>query len=169
MNKILAWTLILQFITIYEIPLSVPASQGNRSRSKLSFHVQSVSQRFKPFTPTTQSGLGPNMETSEILGCFLSTLKWDEVFAFTLGYHRPAALISVRSFDPLARSSVSRRRAEPHSAKDRKPSVAMWCSPQKLKLLSCDAPITSEKWVSQTANGKSFGCVSFDQMPSKIT
>lgn len=68
----------------------------------------------------------------------------------------------------LALSSVSTPDAEPHSANWRKPSVATWSLPQKEKLGTCEAPIKSLKWVSQTENGKSFGWVTFDQIPSII-
>lgn len=68
----------------------------------------------------------------------------------------------------LALSSVSTPDAEPHSANWRNPSVATWSLPQKEKLGTCEAPIKSLKWVSQTENGKSFGWVTFDQIPSII-
>lgn len=68
----------------------------------------------------------------------------------------------------LALSSVSTPDADPHSANWRKPSVATWSLPQKEKLGTCEAPIKSLKWVSQTENGKSFGWVTFDQIPSII-
>lgn len=68
----------------------------------------------------------------------------------------------------LALSSVSTPDAEPHSANWRKPSVATCSLPQKEKLGTCEAPIKSLKWVSQTENGKSFGWVTFDQIPSII-
>lgn len=149
-------------------PLSVPASHGYKSISKESFHVQSFSHKFNPLTPTTQSGDGPNIDTTDSLWWTRSTRKFDEVFVFTCGYHKPAAVISVRRRDPWARSSKSSARTDPNSANVLKASVATWFSPQNEKLESCDAPITSEKCVSQTANGKSRGWVSFDQIPSNV-
>lgn len=81
--------------------------------SRESFHEQSSWQRLRPLTPTTQSGEGPNIETKDILGCFRSTRKWDEVLVFTLGYQRPAALMRLRNLEPLARNSVSKERTDP--------------------------------------------------------
>lgn len=87
---------------------------------------------------------------------------------FTFGYHKPGAFTRDRSLGPLVLSSASRAVGDPHSAKDLKPSLAIWFSPQKVKFVSWVAPITSEKWVNQIAKGKSLGWVSFDQIPSKI-
>lgn len=87
----------------------------------------------------------------------------------TLGYHKPAAFIIVLKYRLFALSSLSIKRTDPHSAKLLKPSDAICPSPQKLKFLSCDAPITSEKCVNHKVNGKSRGCVSFDQIPSKTS
>lgn len=93
--------------------------------SKDSSHVQSGKHKFKPFTPTTQSGDGPNIDTKDNL-CFLrSTLKCDEVFLLTSGYHNPAAFINVLRRGAFARSSISRSRTDPHSAIDLNPSVAI--------------------------------------------
>lgn len=154
--------------TMYVMPLSVPASHGYRSISIESFQPQSCVHKFKPLTPTTQSGDGPNIDTTDSLWWMRSVRKLADVFVLTFGYHRPAALISVRRRGPFARSSNSIWRTEPNSAICLKPSVARWFSPQNEKFESCDAPITSAKWVSQTANGKSRGCVSFDQIPSNV-
>lgn len=150
------------------MPLSVPASHGYKSMSNESFHVQSIWHRFKPLTPTTQSGDGPNIDTTDNLWWMRSVRKFDVVFVLTLGYHRPAALISVRRREPFERSSTSSARTDPNSAKDLNASVAIWFSPQNEKFASCEAPMTSEKCVSQTANGKSRGCVSLDQIPSNV-
>lgn len=147
----------------------MPASHGYRSRSSESFHVQSIWHKFNPLTPTTQSGDGPNIETKDNLWWTRSTRKFDDVFVFTFGYQSPAALISVLKRGPFARSSKSNARTEPNSANDLKPSVAIWFSPQNEKFESCDAPITSEKCVNHTANGKSRGWVSLDQIPSNVS
>lgn len=136
--------------------------------SSESFQVQSNWHKFSPLTPTTQSGDGPNIDTIDSLWCFWSTRKFADVFVLTFGYHKPAALINVLKRGPFARSSKSNARTEPNSANDLKPSVAIWFSPQNEKFESCDAPMTSEKCVNHTANGKSRGCVSFDQIPSKV-
>lgn len=106
------------------MPLSVPASHGYRSMSSESVHEQSALHKFSPLTPTTQSGDGPNIEANDTLWCTRSTRNVVEVLVFTYGYHKPAALISDRKWEPLARSSVSNKRTEPHSAIERKPSVA---------------------------------------------
>jgi hypothetical protein len=74
----------------------------------------------------------------------------------TFGYHNPAALIIVLKYLLLALNSVSMSRTEPHSAKLLKPSEAICPSPQKLKFFSCEAPMTSEKWVNHRENGKFF-------------
>jgi len=99
---------------------------------------------------------------------FCSYLKLVVVLVLTLGYQRPADLISVLRCLARSLNSLSTPVAEPHSANCRKPSVATWSLPQKEKFGSCDAPITSLKWVSQAENGKSFGWVRFDQMPSIV-
>lgn len=52
-------TKYLEALTMYVIPLSVPASYGYKSTVRFSIHVQFFKQRFNPFTPTTQSGVGP--------------------------------------------------------------------------------------------------------------
>lgn len=51
--------------TIYEVPLSVPASHGYNSTSLRSIHLQSVWQSSKPETPTNQSGDGNNIDTND--------------------------------------------------------------------------------------------------------
>lgn len=103
-----------------------------------------------------------------MIGGRIPYLKLVVVLLFTFGYHRPAALMRVLNLLELALSSVSTPDAEPHSANWRNPSVATWSLPQKEKLGTCEAPIKSLKWVSQTENGKSFGWVTFDQIPSII-
>lgn len=67
----------------------------------------------------------PNIETIETFGCLRSTRNFDEVFVLTLGYHKPGALINVRSFGPLTRNSASNAVGDPHSASDLNPSVAI--------------------------------------------
>lgn len=63
--------------------------------------------------PTTQSGDGPNIDTNETLLCFRSTLKLEDVFALTFGYHNPPALMSDLSRPPFARSSSSNALGDP--------------------------------------------------------
>lgn len=159
---------------MYEMPLSVPESHGYKSISIDGSHEQSFRHRSSPLTPTTQSGDGPNIDTSETLLCFRSTLKNEEVFVLTWGYHKPPAFISVLRRPPFARSSSSNALGEPlwcsvkeiinklnnnlnfkiyHSAKERKPSVAIWFSPQNENFASCVAPTISEKWVNHSAKG----------------
>lgn len=168
--------------------LTVPESQGKRSMSSDGSQEQSCLHKFKPLTPTTQSGEGPNIETSDILLCFRSTLKLADVFELTCGYQSPGALISERSRLPFARNSSSRARGDPlvtacewvhakkkrtqnrkfnnvpscfffwadnphHSASERKPSEAIWFSPQNENVGSCEPPMISEKCVNQTAKG----------------
>lgn len=108
------------------------------------------------------------MEAKDTKWCLLSTLKLAEVLVFTLGCHKPAALIMVLRYLLLALNSVSIILTEPHSAKLRNPSEAIWPSPQNEKFLSWLAPITSDKWVNHSENGKSLGWVFFDQIPSNI-
>lgn len=110
---------------MYEIPLSVPESHGYSGISNDSVQLQSSLQRFNPLIPTTQSGDGPNIDANETLLCLRSTLKCDEVFALTFGYQSPPAFIKVLNFEPFARNSISICRTDPHSANERKPSVAM--------------------------------------------
>jgi hypothetical protein len=108
------------------------------------------------------------MELKDMRWWRRSTLKLAEVLVLTFGYHNPAALIIVLKYLLLALNSVSMSRTEPHSAKLLKPSEAICPSPQKLKFFSCEAPMTSEKCVNHRENGKSFGWVLFDQIPSNI-
>lgn len=63
--------------------------------------------------PTTQSGVGPNIDTNDTLLCLRSTRKCDDVFALTFGYHNPPAFINVRRREPFALSSSSSALGDP--------------------------------------------------------
>lgn len=51
--------------TMYDVPLSVPASHGYNSTSLRSVHLQSVWQSSRPETPTNQSGDGNIIDTND--------------------------------------------------------------------------------------------------------
>jgi hypothetical protein len=64
-------------------------------------------------SPTTQSGVGPNIDTNESLLCLRSTRKCDDVFELTFGYHKPPAFIKVRKRPPFALNSSSSALGDP--------------------------------------------------------
>lgn len=63
------------------MPLSVPASHGYRSTVKLSIQEQFFKHKFKPLTPTTQSGDGPERILHSVLIAF--TFKCLHLFYLT--------------------------------------------------------------------------------------